>query len=122
MARLNATELTAFYADYINRWNRRDLESYYSLYAADLVFRDGSAVLYGVDALRSRYEAELRDYPDLMMECVRLFVDVESQAIAAENIERGAGIELRGALFLTLDLEGRISEIAEYLDSGNADH
>ncbi|MGC1851867.1 MAG: nuclear transport factor 2 family protein [Solirubrobacterales bacterium] len=122
MAELDATELATFYADYINSWNRRDLESYYSLYAADLVFRDGSAVLHGVDALRNRYEAELREYPDLMMECVRLFVDVESQAMAAENIERGTGIELRGALFLTLGPEGRISEIAEYLDGGNADH
>lgn len=99
MARLNAAELAAFYADYIDCWNRRDLESYYSLYAADLVFRDGSALLHGVDALRSRYEAELRDYPDSMMECVRLFVDVESQAIAAENIERGMGIELRVPCF-----------------------
>jgi hypothetical protein len=120
MARLNAAELATFYADYINCWNRRDLESYYSLYAADLVFRDGSAVLHGVDALRNRYEAELRDYPDLMMECVRLFVDVESQAMAAENIERGTGIELRGAVFLTLDSKGRISEIAEYLDGGSS--
>ena len=122
MTRLNAAELTTFYADYIDRWNRRDLESYYALYAEDLVFRDGSAVLHGVDVLRNRYEAELRDYPDLMMECARLFVDVESQAIAAENIERGRGVELRGALFLTLDPEGRISEMAEYLDSGAADH
>ena len=122
MAGLNAAELTAFYANYVSCWNRRDLESYYSLYAADLVFRDGSVVLHGVEALRNRYEAELRDYPDLTMECVRLFVDVGSQAMAAENIERGTGIELRGALFLTLDPEGRISEIAEYLGSGNADH
>lgn len=81
MAGLNATELATFYADYINSWNRRDLESYYSLYP-------------------------------------RGFVDVESQAIAAENIERGTGVELRGALFLTLGPEGRIAEIAEYLDGG----
>jgi hypothetical protein len=120
MAKLNAAELTTFYADYINCWNRRDLESYYSLYAADLVFRDGSAVLHGVDALRNRYEAELRDYPGLMMECVRLFIDVESQAMAAENIERVTGIELRGALFQTLNSEGRISEIAEYLEGGSS--
>lgn len=112
-------KLTAFYADYINRWNRRDLESYYSLYALDVVFRDGSETLHGVDALRSRYEAELRDYPDLMMECVRLFVDMESQSMAAENVEKDTGIELRGALFLSLDAEGRISEIAEYLSSGS---
>jgi hypothetical protein len=72
----------------------------------------------GLMRFRNRYEAELRDYPDLMMECVRLFVDVESQAMAAENIERGTGIELRGALFLTLNSEGRISEIAEYLNGG----
>jgi hypothetical protein len=117
MARLNAAGLT-FYADYVNCWNRRDLESYYSLYAADVVFRDGSTVLHGVDALRDRYEAELGDHPDLMIECLQLFVDVESQAMAAENLERGAAIELRGALFLTLDPEARISEIAEYLDSG----
>lgn len=115
MAKFKADELAAFYADYVDAWNKRDLESYYSLYAADLVFRDGSTVLHGIDALRSRYQAELREYPDLMMECVQLFIDVESQAIAAENIERGTGIELRGALFLTLGPEGRISEIAEYL-------
>ena len=117
MTKLNAAELATFYDDYVDRWNRRDLEGYYSLYAADLVFRDGSAVLHGVDALRSRYEAELREHPDLTMECLRLFVDVESQAMAAENVERGAGIELRGALFLTLGPEGRIAEIAEYLVS-----
>ncbi|HEU4393334.1 MAG TPA: nuclear transport factor 2 family protein [Solirubrobacterales bacterium] len=119
MVGLNAAELATFYADYIDRWNRRDLESYYSLYAPDLVFRDGSAVLHGLDALRDRYEAELRDHPDLTMECLRLFVDPESQSMAAENIERGTNIELRGALFLTLDPEGRISEVAEYLNSGN---
>ncbi len=121
MPGLNAAELASFYADYVDAWNRRDLESYYSFYAADLVFRDGTALLHGIDALRTRYEAELREYPDLTMECVRLFVDVGSQAIAAENIERGSSIELRGALFLTLGPEGRISEIAEYLAAGNAD-
>lgn len=115
MTGLSADGLATFYAGYIEAWNRRDLEGYFSLYATDLVFRDGSAVLHGVDALRSRYEAELREYPDLTIECLRLFVDVDSQAIAAENIERGTGIELRGALFLSLDPEGRISEIAEYL-------
>jgi hypothetical protein len=119
VANLNAAELANFYAEYVDAWNRRDLESYYSLYHSDLVFRDGSSQLHGVDALRNRYERELREYPDLMMECVRLFVDVESQAIAAENIERGAGIELRGALFLNLGPEGRITEIAEYLAGGN---
>jgi hypothetical protein len=96
VARLNAAELASFYVNYLDAWNRRDLESYYSLYSADLVFRDGSTLLHGIDALRARYEAELREYPDLAMECVRLFVDVGSQAIAAENIERGTGIELRG--------------------------
>lgn len=116
MAGLSAAELAAFYADYVDRWNRRDLEGYYSLYATDLVFRDGSDVLHGIDALRDRYEAELRDHPDLTMECVRLFVDVESRSMAAENIERGTGIELRGALFLTLDSKGRISEVSEYVN------
>lgn len=115
MAGLNATELASFYAGYVDAWNRRDLERYYSHYAADLVFRDGATVLHGLDALRDRYEAELREHPDLTMECLRLFVDVDSQSIAAENLERATGIELRGALFLTLDPEGRISEIAEYL-------
>jgi hypothetical protein len=122
VAELDAAELATFYAEYVDAWNRRDLERYYSLYAADLVFRDGSTVLHGIDALRNRYEAELRQFPDLLIECVRLFVDAESQAIAAENVERGTGIELRGALFLTLGREGRISEIAEYLAGGDADH
>jgi hypothetical protein len=121
MAKLSGPKLAAFYADYIDSWNRRDLDSYYALYAADLVFRDGSAVLHGLDALRSRYEAELRRYPDPMMDCARMFIDVESQAIAAENVERGSGIELRGALFLTLGPEGRITEIAEYLVGGASD-
>jgi hypothetical protein len=119
MAGLSAAELASFYDDYVDAWNRRDLETYYSLYATDLVFRDGAAVLHGLDALRDRYEAELREHPDLTMECLRLFVDVESQAIAAENVERGRGIELRGALFLTIGPERRISELAEYLTGGN---
>jgi hypothetical protein len=118
MAKLSATGLASFYVDYIDTWNSRDLESYYSFYASDLVFRDGSTVLHGLDALRNRYEAELSVYPDLMMECVRLFVDVNSQAIAAENIERGTGIEVKGALFLTLGADGLITEIAEYLNGG----
>jgi hypothetical protein len=120
VAHLSAAELASFYADYVEAWNRRDLERYYSLYAADLVFRDGAALLHGIDALRSRYDAELRECPDLTIECVRLFVDVESQAIAAENVERGTGVELRGALFLTLGPEGRIAEIAEYLTDASA--
>lgn len=115
MAGLDAAGLAAFYADYVDAWNNRDLERYFSLYATDLVFRDGSTVLHGLDALRGNYEAELRQCPDLTMECVRLFVDAGSQSIAAENVERGTGIELRGALFLTLGPQGRISEIAEYL-------
>jgi predicted ester cyclase len=115
MAELDAAGLASFYSDYVESWNRRDLELYYSLYAADVVFRDGTSVLHGIDALRDRYEADLRDHPDLRMECERLFVDVESRSVAAENVERGTGIELRGALFLTLDRAGRISEIAEYL-------
>lgn len=115
MARLDADQLTAFYADYIDAWNSRDLERYYSLYAADLVFRDGSSVLHGLDALRGRYEAELREHPDLTMECLRLFADPASGSIAAENVERATGLELRGALFLTLGPDGRISDIAEYL-------
>lgn len=116
MAALDAAALEAFYAEYVDAWNRRDLDRYYSLYAEDLVFCDGATVLHGIDALRDRYEVELREHPDLTMECVRLFVDAGTQAIAAENVERGTGIELRGALFLALDPNGRISEIAEYLN------
>jgi hypothetical protein len=119
MAKLNAAELTTFYATYIDAWNRRDLQTYFSLYAADLVFRDGPTVHHGLESLRNRYEAELREYPDLTMECVRLFVDPDAQSIAAENIERATGIELRGALFLTLNPTGQISEIAEYLTDGS---
>ena len=118
MADLDAAGLKAFYANYVDAWNRRDLETYFSLYATDLVFRDGSPVLHGLESLRTRYEAELREYPDLTMECSRLFVDPDSQSIAAENIERATGLELRGALFLTLDPAGQISEIAEYLSGG----
>lgn len=119
MAKLDAAQLKAFYAAYVDAWNRRELESYYSLYGADVVFRDGSTTLHGVDALRNRYEAELREYPDLTMQCERLLVDVESRSLAAENIERATGIELRGALFLTLGPDGRIAEIAEYLAGGS---
>lgn len=115
---LTAAELASFYADYVDAWNARDLERYYALYAADLVYRDGAAVLHGLDALRDRYDAELRACPDLTIACARLFVDVASQAIAAENVERGTGVELRGALFLTLGPDGRIAEIAEYLSGG----
>jgi hypothetical protein len=121
MAEFSATGLETFYANYVEAWNRRDLERYYSLYDEEVVFRDGATVRHGLDALRASYEADLREHPDLTMGCVRLFVDVESQAIAAENVERGTGIELRGALFLTLNPKGEIAEIAEYLHGANAD-
>lgn len=118
MAKLNAAELQAFYTNYLDAWNRRDLETYFSHYAPDLTFRDGTTTLQGLAALRTRYEAELREHRDLTMDCVRLFVDPVSQSIAAENIERATGLELRGALFLTLNPAGRISAIAEYLNGG----
>lgn len=135
MGILGTAELRDFYAGYIAAWNRRDMERYYSLYSEDLVFRDGMEVLQGVNALRQRYDADLAGLPDLTMECVRLLVDAEAQTLAAENIERGThtgdlmvggtmlpptgkAIELRGGLFLTLDAEGRIAEISEYIDPG----
>jgi hypothetical protein len=60
------------------------MERYYSFYATDLVSREGSTVMHGIDALRGQYE-------------------------------RATGLELRGALFLSLGAKGRISEISEYL-------
>jgi steroid delta-isomerase-like uncharacterized protein len=132
---LSTAELRDFYAEYIAAWNRRDTERYYSLYSDDLVFQDGIEVLRGVDALRERYESELAAFPDLRIECRRLLVDEETQALAAENLERGTHsgdlvvggeslaptgrrVELLGSLFMVLDEDGRIAEMSEYVDSG----
>ena len=135
MGILSTAELRDFYAEYVAAWNRRDMERYYSLYSENLVFRDGIEVLHGVDALRERYESELAAFPDLTIECKRLLVDEGTQTLAAENLERGTHsgdlvvsgerlpptgrrLELRGALFLTLDEDGRIAEMSEYIDPG----
>jgi steroid delta-isomerase-like uncharacterized protein len=132
---LSTDELRAFYAEYVATWNRRDMERYYSLYGKNLVFHDGIEVLYGVDALRQRYESELAALPDLTIECKRLLVDEETQTLAAENLERGTHsgdlvvggerlsptgrrLEVRGSLFMTLDGDGRIAEMSEYIDPG----
>ena len=131
---MSTAELRGFYADYVSAWNRRDMERYYSLYSEDLVFRDGIEVLHGVDALRERYESELKAFPDLTIECKRLLVDEGAQTLAAENLERGTHrgdlvvsgeafsptgerVELRGGLFMALDEAGRIVEMSEYLSS-----
>jgi steroid delta-isomerase-like uncharacterized protein len=132
---LSTAELRDFYAGYVAAWNRRDMERYYSLYSEDLVFKDGIEVLHGVDALRGRYESELAAIPDLTIECKRLLVDEGTQTLAAENLERGTHsgdlvvggeslsatgrrLELRGGLFMTLDEDGRIAEMSEYIDPG----
>lgn len=133
MGILSTAELRGFYAEYVAAWNRRDLERYYSLYSENLVFRDGTEVLHGVDALRERYETELAAFPDLTIECRRLLVDEGTQTLAAENLERGTHsgdlvvggerlsptgrrLELRGGLFMTLDEDRRIGEMSEYID------
>jgi steroid delta-isomerase-like uncharacterized protein len=130
---LSTAGLRGFYAEYVAAWNRRDMERYYSLYSENLVFRDGMGVLHGVDALRERYESELAALPDLKIECKRLLVDEGTQTLAAENLERGTHsgelmvgserlsptgrkLELRGCLFMTLDEDGRIAEMSEYID------
>jgi steroid delta-isomerase-like uncharacterized protein len=132
---LSTDELRGFYTEYLTAWNRRDMERYYSLYSEDLVFRDGVEVLHGVAALRERYESELAALPDLTIECKRLLVDEGTQTLAAENLERGTHsgdlvvggekfsptgktLELRGGLFMTLDEDGRIAEMSEYIDPG----
>lgn len=135
MGTLSTAELRGFYAEYVAAWNRRDMERYYSLYSENLVFRDGIEVLRGVGALRERYESELAAIPDLTIECRRLLVDEATQALAAENVERGMHsgdltvggemlaatgkrLELRGGLFMALDEHGRIAEMSEYIDPG----
>lgn len=135
MGILSTAELRGFYAEYVDAWNRRDMERYYSLYSENLVFRDGIEVLHGVDALRERYESELTALPDLTIECKRLLVDEGTQTLAAENLERGTHsgdlvvggerlsptgrrLELRGGLFMALDGDGRIAEMSEYIDPG----
>jgi len=134
---LSAAELRGFYAEYVDAWNRRDMERYYSLYSENLVFRDGIEVLQGVDALRERYESELEAFPDLTIECKRLLVDEGAQTLAAENLERGTHsgdlvmsgerlsptgrrLELRGGLFLVLDEDAHIAEMSEYIDFGRS--
>lgn len=135
MGVLTTAELHGFYAEYVAAWNRRDVERYYSLYSEDLVFQDGREVLHGVEALRERYESELAAFPDLMIECKRLLVDEGTQTLAAENLERGTHqgdlvvggerllptgrrFELRGSLFMTLNEDGRIAAMSEYIDPG----
>jgi predicted ester cyclase len=132
---LSTAELRGFYAEYVAAWNRRDLERYYSLYSENLIFRDGIEVLHGIDALRERYESELAALPDLTIECRRLLVDEATQTLAAENLERGTHsgdlpvggerlsptgkrLELWGGLFLTLDENGRVAEMSEFIDPG----
>ena len=135
MGILSTAELRGFYAEYVAAWNRRDLERYYSLYSDNMVFQDGIEVLHGVDALRERYESELAAFPDLTIECTRLLVDEGTQTLAAENLERGTHsgeivvggetlsptgrkLELRGGIFMTLDGDGRIARMSEYIDPG----
>lgn len=113
---LSTAELRGFYEEYVAAWNRRDMERYYSLYSESLVFRDGIEVLYGVDALRERYEAELAGLPDLTIECKQLLVDEGAQTLAAENLERrthSGDLVVGGERF---SATGRRLELSEYID------
>jgi hypothetical protein len=80
--------LRAFAADWIDCWNRRDLEAMLSHYAEDARMNSplarrltGNAVITGVDRLRAYWTEGLARRPNLHFELIEAFPGADSLAI-----------------------------------------
>jgi len=89
--------------DWLDAWNRRDLDAVLSLYADDVSFTSNAVVSLGVDgsgsirgkaALRQVFAAGLRAYPDLHFRPLHAFVGPKGRALHYFGIQRRHVIEI----------------------------
>ncbi|MCI0481530.1 MAG: nuclear transport factor 2 family protein [Candidatus Dadabacteria bacterium] len=116
-----ATERTAQIAkDWIDSWNRHDLDSILTHYSEDIeltspivikLLGDESGTIRGKDALRGYFEKGLAAYPDLRFEMLEVFTGVNSIVLYYGRHKGPLGAEL-----MVLNREDKIERvIAHYV-------
>jgi hypothetical protein len=102
-------------ADWIDSWNRHDLDSIMSHYSGDIVLTspnvirllgDESATVTGRDALREYFKKGLAAHPDLRFEMIEVFTGVDSLVLYYRRHNGPPGAEL-----MVLNREDKITRV-----------
>lgn len=105
-----------FAREWIDAFNRRDLDAMLSHYANDVEFTspivvellgDPSGTIRGKEALRSYFEKGLAAYPNLGFEVLHVLAGVDSVCIVHQSVHRGGP----GAEVMTLDDRGQVAKV-----------
>jgi len=108
--------------DWIDSWNRHDLDSIMSHYSEDVelispivikLLGDESATVTGRDALREYFKKGLAAYPDLRFETIEVFTGVYSFVLFY-----GRHNGPRGAELMELNKEDKIRKVVAHYDHG----
>jgi hypothetical protein len=98
--------------DWVDAFNRHDLDAVLSHYSADIEFsspavidvlRDPDGTIRGIDALRDYFGKALEKYPGLGFELLHILIGVDSVTILYRSLHRGTV----GAEVMTLNEEGK---------------
>lgn len=108
-------DATAFDADWIDAWNRRDLEAILAHYAEEIEFQSPFALrlldakrglVRGKASLRDYFQRGLARYPDLRFRRLGIFSGVESLTLWYESVEGTQAAEV-----MTFDAEGLVVRV-----------
>ncbi len=91
---VNAPQATQFAEEWIDAWNRRDVEAVLRHYAEDVVFTSPLAVRFmpgsggvvrGKDALRQYWTLALRNNPDLCFQLIGVYAGIDTIVLNYKN-------------------------------------
>jgi len=108
-------QAAAFGRDWVDAWNRHDLDAILAHYDEQVEFRspfvakiagEPSGVLKGVARLRPYFAEALRKYPDLKFTELRALAGVSSLTLTYRSV-----LNLRAAEVMTLNDAGRVVRV-----------
>jgi len=108
--------------DWIDSWNRHDLDSIMSHYSGDVVLTspvvirllgDESGTVRGIETLRSYFEKGLQAHPDLRFEMIEVFTGVESFVLYYRRHNGPLGAEL-----MELNEDDKIRKVVAHYGQG----
>jgi hypothetical protein len=109
-------------AEWLDAWNRHDLEAILAHYADDVEFTTPFAVeltgradgtLHGIDELRSYFGRALEAFPDLRFGELRVAVGVSSMTLCYRSVR-----DLLAAETMFLDADGRVVRVLAHYAPG----
>lgn len=105
-------------ADWIEAWNRHDIDDILSHYSEDVVFTspfvvkllgDNSGTIFGKEALESYFLKGLESYPDLKFEIINILYGVDSFTLYYKSVN-----EMLAAEVMKLDSNGMIERVVTH--------